>query len=220
MHSTIHAVCGQQKGQNRAKSHVWLIYIFFFLSKGQGVISAFSKGQGVTKRGQGAAPCKRSLGRTLGMTTPNCLSQIYVLLINVPTSQCSVLPPDVRVVGCRWRQLSVPGNASTVGRRSRSDRHHRRLDWVHEQRDNHCLAAPDTRRAGTSIDPVKEFEEEDYLGPTIASAGLGHYKIILGTFRVQWACLIDLRGKLNNRIGLCRRKKAVGASIYKIFVSK
>ena len=26
---------------------------------------AFSKGQGVTKRGQGAAPCKRSLGRTL-----------------------------------------------------------------------------------------------------------------------------------------------------------
>ena len=26
MHSTIHAVCGQQKGQNRAKSHVWLIF--------------------------------------------------------------------------------------------------------------------------------------------------------------------------------------------------
>ena len=37
MHSTIHAVCGQQKGQNRAKSHVWLIFkkkkknFFFFL---------------------------------------------------------------------------------------------------------------------------------------------------------------------------------------------
>ena len=26
MHSTIHAVYGQQKGQNRAKSHVWLIF--------------------------------------------------------------------------------------------------------------------------------------------------------------------------------------------------
>ena len=66
MHSTIHAVCGQQKGQNRAKSHVTDIkkkkknY-----SKGQGGISACSKGQGVTKKGQGAAPCKRSLGRTL-----------------------------------------------------------------------------------------------------------------------------------------------------------
>ena len=120
------------------------------------------------------------------MTTPNCLSQIYVLLINVPTSQCSVLPPDVGVVGCRWRQFSVPGNASTVGRRSRSDRHHRRLDWVHEQRDNHCLAAAYTRRAGTSIDPVNEFQEEDYYGKDvgpgpisislIASAGMGHHK--------------------------------------------
>ena len=37
----------------------------FFQSKGQGVISAFSRGQGAAKRGQGAAPCKRSLGRTL-----------------------------------------------------------------------------------------------------------------------------------------------------------
>ena len=27
MHSTIHAVCGQQKGQHRAKSHVWLIFL-------------------------------------------------------------------------------------------------------------------------------------------------------------------------------------------------
>ena len=44
--------------------------LVFFYSKGQGVISAFSKGQGVTKKGQGAAPCKRSLGRTL----------VYVLL--------------------------------------------------------------------------------------------------------------------------------------------
>ena len=26
MHSTIHAVCGQQKGENRAKSHVLLIF--------------------------------------------------------------------------------------------------------------------------------------------------------------------------------------------------
>ena len=26
MHSTIHAVCGQQKGKNRAKSHVLLIF--------------------------------------------------------------------------------------------------------------------------------------------------------------------------------------------------
>ena len=33
------------------------------------MISAFSKGQGVTKRGQGAAPCKRSLGRTMVIRT-------------------------------------------------------------------------------------------------------------------------------------------------------
>ena len=75
MHSTIHAVCGQQKGQNNPKSQVWLIlfkkfFFFFFESKGQGVISAFSKGQGITKRGQGAALCKRSLGRTLGVGLP------------------------------------------------------------------------------------------------------------------------------------------------------
>ena len=30
MHSTIHAVCGQQKGQNRAKSHVTDFFFFFF----------------------------------------------------------------------------------------------------------------------------------------------------------------------------------------------
>ena len=51
------------------------VYIYFFKSKGQGVISAFSKGQGVTKRGQGAAPCKRSLGRTLVM----CLKCTIIL---------------------------------------------------------------------------------------------------------------------------------------------
>ena len=30
MHSTMHAVCGQQKGQNRAKSHVTDNYYYFF----------------------------------------------------------------------------------------------------------------------------------------------------------------------------------------------
>ena len=49
-----------------------IFYLFIFYSKGQGVISAFSNGQGVTKRGQGAAPCKRSLGRILHLYVLRC----------------------------------------------------------------------------------------------------------------------------------------------------
>ena len=42
-------MCGQQKGTNRAN-----------------IISLFDpKRQGVTKKGQGVAPCKNGLGRTL-----------------------------------------------------------------------------------------------------------------------------------------------------------
>ena len=51
-------------------------FFFFFGSKRQGVISAFLKRQGVTKKGQGVAPCKNGLGRTLYSTGScgwNCL---------------------------------------------------------------------------------------------------------------------------------------------------
>ncbi len=40
-------------------------FFFFFGLERQGVISAFLKRQGVTKKGQGVAPCKNGLGRTL-----------------------------------------------------------------------------------------------------------------------------------------------------------
>ena len=39
----------------------------------QGVISALKKRQGVTKKGQGAAPCKNGLGRTLCVNKLNLL---------------------------------------------------------------------------------------------------------------------------------------------------
>ena len=59
MHSTIHAVCGQQKGQNRAKSHVWLIFkknkkqFFFFLLKRAGRHFGFFKRAGRHEKGAG-----------------------------------------------------------------------------------------------------------------------------------------------------------------------
>ena len=43
MQSTIHAVRGQQKGQNRAKSHVWVIFLFYFLVKRAGRHFGFFK---------------------------------------------------------------------------------------------------------------------------------------------------------------------------------
>ena len=57
MHSTIHAVCGQQKGQNRAKSHVWLIFKkkkkIFFLLKRAGRHFGFFKRTGRHEKGAG-----------------------------------------------------------------------------------------------------------------------------------------------------------------------
>ena len=54
MHSTIHAVCGQQKGQNRAKSHVSLILnFFFFLVKRAGHHFGFFKRAGRHEKGAG-----------------------------------------------------------------------------------------------------------------------------------------------------------------------
>ena len=84
MHSTWITLCvGNNKGKTELKAMCDWYYqnsFFFLKSKGQGVISAFSKGQGVTKRGQGAAPCKRSLGRTL-----NYILASYHLLEMVST---------------------------------------------------------------------------------------------------------------------------------------
>ena len=51
MHSTIHAVCGQQKGQNRAKSHV--TDIFIFLVKRAGRHFGFFKRAGRHEKGAG-----------------------------------------------------------------------------------------------------------------------------------------------------------------------
>ena len=53
MHSTIHAVCGQQKGQNRAKSHVTDIFNFFFLVKRAGRHFGFFKRAGRHEKGAG-----------------------------------------------------------------------------------------------------------------------------------------------------------------------
>ena len=59
MHSTIHAVCGQQKGQNRAKSHVTDIkkpkkkIIYLFLVKRAGRHFGFFKRAGRHEKGAG-----------------------------------------------------------------------------------------------------------------------------------------------------------------------
>ena len=54
MHSTIHAVCGQQKGQNRAKSHVYfLFFLFFVLVKRAGRHFGFFKRAGRHEKGAG-----------------------------------------------------------------------------------------------------------------------------------------------------------------------
>ena len=58
MHSTIHAVSGQQKGQNRAKSHVTDIFKkkknYFFLVKRAGRHFGFFKRAGRHEKGAGA----------------------------------------------------------------------------------------------------------------------------------------------------------------------
>ena len=51
MHNTIHGVCGQQKGKNRAKSHALLI--FFFLVKRAGRHFGFFKRAGHHEKGAG-----------------------------------------------------------------------------------------------------------------------------------------------------------------------
>ena len=54
MHSTIHAVCGQQKGKNRAKSHVRLLFkLFYFLVKRAGRHFSFFKRAGRHEKGAG-----------------------------------------------------------------------------------------------------------------------------------------------------------------------
>ena len=53
MHSTIHAVCGQQNGQNRAKSHVWLIFKKKKIVKRAGRHFGFFKRAGRHENGAG-----------------------------------------------------------------------------------------------------------------------------------------------------------------------
>ena len=62
MHSTIHAVCGQQKGQNRTNSHVtdilknfffFFFFFFFFLVKRAGRHFGFFKRAGHHEKGAG-----------------------------------------------------------------------------------------------------------------------------------------------------------------------
>ena len=52
MHSTIHAVCGQQKWKNRAKSHVLLIFIYFSVRRA-GRHFGFFKRAGRHEKGAG-----------------------------------------------------------------------------------------------------------------------------------------------------------------------
>ena len=60
MHSTIHAVCVQQKGQKRAKSHIVFTTdikkiknkLFFFSQKGRASFRLFQKGRASRKRGR------------------------------------------------------------------------------------------------------------------------------------------------------------------------
>ena len=80
MHSTIHAVCGQQKGQNRAKSHVWLIFkqknfFFFFLVKRAGRHFGFFKRAGRHEKRAG----RRALQKKPRQNTEWC----HVLRSNV-----------------------------------------------------------------------------------------------------------------------------------------
>ena len=51
MHSTIHAVCGQQKGQNRAND-ILNFFFFFFSQKGRALFRLFQKGRASRKGGR------------------------------------------------------------------------------------------------------------------------------------------------------------------------
>ena len=81
MHSTIHTVCGQQKGQNRAKSHVWLIFFFFnifFLVKRAGRHFGFFKR--AERHGKGAG--RRALQKK-PMQNTDFNSLVFVLVTMV-----------------------------------------------------------------------------------------------------------------------------------------
>ena len=58
---------GNKNGKTELKAR-WLIFfkkMGFFSQKGRASFQLFKKGRGVTKKRQGAAPCKNGLGRTL-----------------------------------------------------------------------------------------------------------------------------------------------------------
>ena len=70
MHSTIHAVCGQQNGKNRAKNHVLLIFKKKKLVKRAGRHFGFFKRAGRHEKGAG----RRALQKK-----PRQNTEIYVL---------------------------------------------------------------------------------------------------------------------------------------------
>ena len=85
MHSTIHAVCGQQKGQNRAKSHMRLIFKKkkkkFFLVKRAGRHFGFFKRAGRHEKGAGRrALQKKPRQNTASMKT--AMAETTMLTIN------------------------------------------------------------------------------------------------------------------------------------------
>ena len=98
MHSTIHAVCGQQKGQNRAKSHVWLIFKKKKkkkknLVKRAGRHFGFFKRAGRHEKGAGRRALQKKPRQNTGMydvwCTPRHPNSMYSLRGNKPSLSLS-----------------------------------------------------------------------------------------------------------------------------------
>ena len=74
MHSTIHAVCGQQKGKNRAKSHVLLfkkkIIIKIFSQKGRASFRLFQRA-GRHEKGAGRRALQKKPRQNTGLCDVN-----------------------------------------------------------------------------------------------------------------------------------------------------
>ena len=73
MHSTIHAVCGQQKGQNRAKRLIFFFFFlnFFFLVKRAGRHFGFFKRAGRHEKGAGRRALQKKPRQNTALIRPH-----------------------------------------------------------------------------------------------------------------------------------------------------